>query len=309
MAWAGLTPKQKEANALLQTDATEFFLYGGARSGKTYLLTRAVIKRALRVKETTHAILRFRFNHLKASIINDTFPRVMKNEYPDLTFEFNKSDWFVRFPWNDSLIYYGGLDDKDRTEKILGQGHSTIYLNEISQISYASALKATTRLSQNAGLVLRAYYDANPPPQGHWSYKKFIKGIEPITGKPFPKSQLQHQAHMRLNPADNPHLPDETLRILEALPPKERKRFWEGEFLAAIDSALWTYEQVEGVHLPEDFKLPVFTRVVVCVDPSGCFGPEDKRSDEVGIVVVALGLDGRCYVLEDATDRLGPGGD
>jgi phage terminase large subunit-like protein len=48
---------------------------------------------------------------------------------------------------------------------------------------------------------------------------------------------------------------------------------------------------------------------VIAVDPSGCSGPEDQRSDEVGIVVAGLGTDGRAYVLEDLSGKLGPGGE
>jgi hypothetical protein len=58
--------------------------------------------------------------------------------------------------------------------------------------------------------------------------------------------------------------------------------------------------------MADDFRLPPFARVVIAVDPSGCSGPEDKRSDEVGIVVAALGEDGLAYVLEDASGRMGP---
>jgi predicted phage terminase large subunit-like protein len=51
---------------------------------------------------------------------------------------------------------------------------------------------------------------------------------------------------------------------------------------------------------------PDMQRVVIAVDPSGCSGPEDLRSDEVGIVVCGLGVDGRGYVIEDLSGRFGP---
>lgn len=301
-------PAARSASTMLQGSPTHYMLYGGSGSGKTIVLTRAVAIRAMGMKDTTHAILRFRFNHLKASIINDTFPFIMKTEFPDVAWELNKSDWFVRFPWNDSLIYYGGLDEKERSEKILGQGHSTIYLNECSQISYASRQKAVTRLRQARGLRLRFFYDCNPPPQGHWTYKLFAKGLDPIKGLPLPQALKDTMQCRNMHPRDNPHLPEEYVFMLRNLSGKDKLRFWDGEFVPAVDGALWTYEQVENVHLPDDYVLPVMSRVVVAVDPSGCHGPEDKRSDEIGIVVAGLGMDGRTYILEDATDRLAPGG-
>jgi hypothetical protein len=45
----------------------------------------------------------------------------------------SKTDWFAEFE-NGSQIWFGGLDDKERTEKILGMEFATIYLNECSQI-------------------------------------------------------------------------------------------------------------------------------------------------------------------------------
>lgn len=301
-------PAGRDASSMLQGPQTEYLLYGGAGSAKTMVLTRATAIRAMAKADTTHAIFRFRFNHLKTSIISDTFPKMMKTEFPDVSWNLNKSDWFVEFPWNKSRIYYGGLDEKDRTEKILGQGHSTIYLNEISQISYSARQKARTRLRQNSGLRLRMYYDCNPPGQGHWSYKLFVKGIDPEKGLPLPPAMRERMRYRMLHPKDNPFLPPEYLFMLENMAGRDKLRFWDGEFAPAVDSALWTYDQVENVHLPEGYVMPLMQRVIVAVDPSGCHGPDDKRSDEVGIVVVGLGMDNRCYVLEDASDRYAPGG-
>ena len=47
-------------------------------------------------------------------------------------------------------------------------------------------------------------------------------------------------------------------------------------------------------------------RVVISIDPSGCAGESDSRSDEVGIVVVGKGNDGLARILEDATGRYSP---
>src|SRR5258708_7002536 len=110
-----------------------------------------------------------------------------------------------------------------------------------------------------------------------------------------------------MNPVNNPYIPEATKAILRSLPPRERKRFWDGLFGDAIDGPLWTYESIERMRI-EGKPSVAFVRIVVAVDPSGCHGPEDKRSDEIGIVVVALGEDGRCYVLEDASGRYSPQG-
>jgi len=72
-----------------------FMVFGGSRSGKTFMLVRAIVVRALKSKGSRHAILRFRFNAVKASIIYDTFPKVMDLCFPGVKYDLNKTDWFV----------------------------------------------------------------------------------------------------------------------------------------------------------------------------------------------------------------------
>jgi len=311
MARVGIEQFQKAAwKALCDYRVQHVLLAGGARSGKTYLIVKWMVSRAIQAPRATQAVLRLRFNHLKASIIYDTLPTVCREEWPaneqrDVAYRLNKSDWFAEFP-NGHKIYFGGLDDKERTEKILGQGHSTMYLNECSQISYSSRLKAVTRLSQDSGLGLKEVCDENPPMQGHWTHRLFVKGLDPTTGKKLPQDQLDVMRALYMNPAENPHIPEATKRILQALPAREKARFWYGKFGDAVDGPLWTYESIEGMR--EERAPDTLVRVVVAVDPSGCHGPEDKRSDEVGIVVAGLDAGGCVHVLEDASGRLGPGG-
>lgn len=298
-----LTAKQVEANKLLSGPAKHILLRGGSRSGKTFILMRAVIIRAMKSSGSTHAVLRFRFNHLKESIINDTLPKVMALCWPEIPYETNKTDWYTRFP-NDARILYGGLDDKERTEKILGQEHSTILLNECSQISYASRNKAVTRLAQKSGLALKAYYDCNPPPVTHWTYQMFARGLEPTSGQPLFNPDAY--TTMRMNPTDNvENLPEDYIDMLRALPARERRRFLEGEFLSEVPGALWTMENLEKGRR-ELAVVPPLERIVIAVDPSGCSGEEDERSDEVGIMAVGRGIDKHGYLLEDASGRYSP---
>ena len=179
-----LTEKQEEAITLFSSNATYQLLYGGSRSTKTFTILRTIVWRALAVKGSRHAVLRFRFNHVKASVIYDTFPKLMDLCFPGCPYKLDKSDWFVTFP-NGSQIWFGGLDDKERTEKILGNEYATIFLNEASQISYSSFLIIITRLAQKCmysvgdqikELRLKFFIDENPPMKGHWTYKLFIDG-------------------------------------------------------------------------------------------------------------------------------------
>jgi len=230
-AW---TEKQDEAIELLCSPAKHIMLAGGSRSGKTFCFVASIVSRALRAPGSRHAILRFRFGHVKQSIFYDTFPAVMAKVFPEAEWEPNKSDWFVKFP-NGSEVWFGGLDDKERVEKILGNEYVTIFLNECSQIPYSSRNVAMTRLAQQVrdihGNILptKLYYDENPPDRGHWTYRLFKTHQDPET-----KGYLldpENYAFMQLNPRDNQaNLSADYISTLESLPIRLRKRFLEGEF-------------------------------------------------------------------------------
>lgn len=305
-------PGQVRGQRLLEGVQRHSLIAGGARSGKTFLLTRAVVIRALRGAGSRHAILRFRANAVRSSIALDTLPKVMRACFPGVKLQEHRQDGFFELP-NGSQIWLGGLDDKERAEKILGQEFVTIYLNECSQIPYSSVLVARTRLAQVvAGLKQRAYYDMNPAGTGHWTYHEFVEHRDPQSRQPMLDADDYRTAF--INPKDNAeNLDPSFLRSLAALPEKQRRRFYEGQFVAEVDGALWTYEQIEAcrVECGEDETPQAILarlgigRVVVAVDPSGAAGEEDTRSDMIGISVVGrAGPD--AYVLADLTLRAGP---
>jgi hypothetical protein len=309
MTTFNLTPAQEKAMDILTSDATHIALGGGSRSGKTFLLVRAVIVRALKEENSRHAIFRFRFNSIKSSVIYDTLPKVCKLCFPGLwdKSELNKTDWFLRLP-NGSEVWFAGLDDKDRTEKVLGQEFSTVYFNECSQIPFGSVTTALTRLAQRTQhLRLKAYYDFNPPSKRHWTYLRFIGKKNPDTNET-DLNPDNYQFYL-INPADNKeNLDSEYIKILEGMPERARNRFLFGRFADDTDGAYWTEDIISRSRRLGRIgeSIPEFKRIVVAVDPSGCSGPEDTRSDEVGIAVCAIGTDGHGYLLEDLSGRHGP---
>lgn len=301
---AELFPKQEEANTFLAQPGRWKGLYGGSRAGKTFLFCRAICTRALYAGGSRHAVLRLRANAVRSSISLDTLPKVMRTCYPGVAIEEHKMDGFFEFPHNKSQIWVGGLDDKERVEKILGQEYATIFLNEASQIPYSSVLIAQTRLAQVIeGLTQRMYVDLNPPSKDHWSHLIFQRKMDPITRKPL--ADAHEYASMQMNPVDNPHLDAAYMRSLENLPERYRRRFYLGEYLEEVEGALWKYDRLDAIRI-ELQDLPALRRIVVAVDPSGARGDEDVRSNEIGIIVAGLGWDGIVYVLEDLSCREGP---
>ena len=308
-----LNPRQQQAQEILASAATHCMLFGGSRSGKTFLLVRNLVMRALKAPGSRHAILRFRFNAIKASVVMDTFPKVMKIAFPGVTWGLNKTDWFATLE-NGSEIWFGGLDDKERTEKILGMEFVTIYLNESSQIPWGSVGVAVTRLAQLATQVIkgrvnvplkpRVYYDCNPPSKVHWSYMQFIEKRDPESKKPI--ARPDDYASFQINPLDNAeNLSAGYLETLQNLSPRLQKRFLNGEFADANPYALFHDETFDKWRVM-DGKLPDMVRIVVAVDPSGSGDADNADNDAIGIAVAGLGTDGNAYLLEDCTVKAGP---
>jgi len=307
------TAKQLEAQVVCAGDAAHVMFFGGSRSGKTFLLVRNVVWRALMAPESRHAVFRFRLNHIKASIVMDTFPKVMRVCFPGVGFELNKTDLYAEFP-NKSQVWFAGLDDKERTEKVLGQEFATLYFNECSQIPQGSVDTALTRLAQLAKtkvlnqpdgvLKTRAYYDCNPPNKSHWTYRRFILKQDPETRLPL--ANPGDYASFQMNPVDNlANLSPEYLRSLESMSARLQKRFYRGEFADATPNQLFAEEDVDKWRVL-DGRLPDMVRIVVAVDPSGSGDVDNADNDAIGIAVAGLGTDGNAYLLEDATVKAGP---
>ena len=280
------TEKQKQAVKLIGNNRV-VLLEGGSRSGKTFIALYAIVVRALK-KPSRHLVTRFRFSHAKQAICYDTMPRLLESLGIKSEVNLSKSDWFYEFP-NGSTIWVGGLDDKDRTEKILGNEYATVFLNEASQISYDSYEMIVTRLNPPKGMKGRILIDYNPPSIQHWGYKIFHKREFP-DGREVPDDDYMR---ILMNPADNQqNLSSDYIQQLSQLSTAKRKRFLEGAY--SLDAGkLWKRAWIKyNDAIPESLA-----RVVVGVDPAG-----SVNGDEIGIVVAAqwYGNDRTVYyVLDD----------
>lgn len=312
-----LTADQVRANALLAGSAMHVMLFGGSRSGKTFLICRGLSVRALKAANSRHAMLRHRLGHIKQSVVQDTFPKMMKLCHPKVEYELHIADLFVTLE-NGSEIWFGGLDDKERVEKILGNEYATMALNECSQISWAARNMALTRLAQQTTerimvgehlierqLPLRMWYDENPPDKAHWSYRVFIQKLDPETKKPLPNPNAY--AAMQLNPHGNAvNLAVGYVESLSSMSARMQKRFLHGEFKDANPGALFPSEHIDKWRELDTTELPDMQRIVVAVDPSGADDDDNIENDAIGIVVAGLGTDGNGYLLEDLTVKGGP---
>ena len=285
-------------------------------SGKTLILVRAMMNRAVKAPNSNHIIFRYRQNAVRASVWMDTLPTVVRMSfgYLKLTAQHWLSGPMILTLPNGSRIFCSGLDEKERVEKILGTEFSTIFFNECSQIPYYSVTTALTRLAEKTEyeikivgtsevrrgtLVNRAYYDLNPVGKTHYTHRLFIQHMKVDNRESL--EDPENYASMFLNPIDNAeNIDPEYIKAMQALPERHKQRYLLGRYVDELEGALWTLERLEKNRITNIKDLPDYKRVVVAVDPSGASGP-DSSSDPIGIVAVAKGSDGHAYVLRDKT--------
>jgi PBSX family phage terminase large subunit len=289
------TKDQMKAVCLMGGEATDILLFGGSRSGKTAITVRQIILRAIKAPCSRHCILRKHQSDIRRSIVFDTFPKVMKLCFPEISYDegLNLTYPYFRFP-NGSEIWFGGLDKGD---KILGNEYASIYFNEISEMSYEQIETASSRLAQKCPKIEnKIYYDCNPPSKQHWSYKLFIEGKNPLEN--IKLNNPNAFASMRLNPDGNAHnLADGYLNRLSNMSEKKRKRFRDGEWGDDNENALW--KRAEHINPFRASKLPEnIKRYVAAIDPAIS---SKQTSDETGIILVGKSLDDHYYVIRDSS--------
>lgn len=302
-----LTDRQKELRDLCASQAENILCYGGSRSGKTFEFVYNIVTRALKAPNSRHVIFRKTGVSVKQAIGMDTYPEVIKLAYPEVyeaqgaKLGWNDKHGYFKLP-NGSEVWLSGLDDKERVDKVLGKEFVTEYFNECSEIPLPSFDVALTRLAQTVKdingnwLKPKCYVDLNPTTKSHWTYRMWVDGIHPDGENMLDMSKY---AHMTMNPKDNiDNLHQSYLDRLKNMPARQRKRFWDGEFAGDVENALWRRSYFKRTQ-----NLPEMERIVVAIDPAIS---NDVGSDETGIIAAGLGVDGKGYILEDASGKFRP---
>jgi len=232
-----LTDKQEHARDIIrQNKYREILFDGGARSGKTFLIVMIFIVFGLLFPGMRMLVARLRFAHAKASIWKQTLMPMVKACFPEMVWHEDRSDYILSFSMTgqekQSEIWLGGLDDKDRTDKILGQEYAIIFLNEAIRIAESTVDKVKSRLAQKIeGFKNFMIYDCNPGNPLHWLYQRFY--VE----------QDEHRVAIHWMPEDNRENLNEGYieEVLDTLKGHEYKRLRKGEW-AQLPGAV--YENV-----------------------------------------------------------------
>lgn len=227
-----LSPKQRQAWLLLEDTRYRRYLFdGGARSGKTDLTLVWLVSQAARFAGARILLARWKLDHARTTLWSLSLKKLLPPGCSGV--RYLEGSLEARFP-NGSVIRVGGLDDSDRVDKILGDEYLHIFINEATQISWETVTKVMTRLSQDIpGATRKLILDCNPKGPRHWLHQVGVQHVLPSNGtsqEAVPLPDAESWARLSWTPYDNPHLPADTIRTLEALPGVMRRRMLLGEW-------------------------------------------------------------------------------
>ncbi len=168
-------------------------------------------------------------------------------------------------------------------EALRGPEHGWAWCDELAKWRYGDPTWDNLMMGLRLGTVPRVLVTTTPRPVALMRRVMALPGLVETRGRT----------------RDNPHLPVSFVEAVTATYAGTRlgRQELDGELIEDIAGALWTRALVESRRVA---FAPELTRVVVGVDPPAG-SVSGAPGDACGIVVVALGVDGFGYVLEDAS--------
>ncbi len=278
---------------LISPEKTRILFDGGSRSGKTALISEFLVRRAIQYPMSRQLAARKCRSHAKTSLWNDTLKKYLVRHVPAGCCRFSESELSIRFR-NGSEIIVAGLDDAERSEKVLGNEFITVFLNEATQFSWETVQMAATRLAQKAydrhghAALPKLILDCNPRGPRHWLHSVGVLHIDPESGQAL--RDQQKWARLPWSAYDNrANLPAEYLAGLEALPEIMKKRMLDGIW---CDNTGAVYQEFsEEKHVVPEFAIPEDWQKIRAID----FGYTNPFVCLWG----AVDPDGRLYIYRE----------
>jgi PBSX family phage terminase large subunit len=255
-----LNPNQLEAQEDWRQDFQEILYDGSGRSGKTFYICYAIIQRALYNPGSRHLIARYRERHAKTTVWDQTLIPLLYELLPEncYTTRLNPMRVEIKTPYMDkpSTIHVWGLANASEIIKIMGSEFNTIFLNEMTSLSYDVYQMLKTRISYVVpGLKNYIINDCNPLNQHHWVYKYFFLKINPENDEPLEDPDLIFRRGPWLT-VDNHHLPDTVIRSYKSLTGAARQRLFEGLWVSSEGLVYPDYDKaiIEPIELKKHWK-------------------------------------------------------
>jgi len=320
-----LTASQRNAALLASNPSHRYILYrGGARSGKSYLISYITLMRAISTPGSRTGIFRKTAASCRQTLFDLTFRQVMEATYPGIlkTCLISEAEATITLPngpdpdnphEGGAVILFLGLDD-GRRDKILGNEFATIWINECTEVDYDHVSFLMTRLNQklpqlrrdelgNALLLKpKMFFDCNPNLETDWDCRAFKHKLNPKDNTQLHKPW--QWVETKLDPEGNAdNIDADYLDMLNNLSTREKRRFVAGEWSAVNENALSRQDDIDPHR--RDIAIEHLRRIVIAVDPAVT---NHAKSDYTGISVVGQCSRGEFYVLADATAKLAPEG-
>lgn len=264
-------------------------LYGGRGSAKSHFYAELAIERCLLTPGTRIACVREVQKSLKESVkllIED------KIKSFGLESQFRIRDERIETPGDGIIVFQGMADHTAESVKSL-EGFDIGYVEEAQTLTAKSLETLRPTIRGRAGRPPSELWFSWNPRSSSDPVDQFFRG--PITP---PDSII-----LKVSYRDNPWFPDELEKeraFDETNYPARYGHIWLGEYEPQAVGALFSREII---HRNRRDEAPKLTRILVSVDPPISNNP---GSDEAGIVVIALGEDGRGYVIDDVSTQGSP---
>ena len=249
-------PEPNEKQKLFLADHHRHLGYGGARGGgKSW---------AVRVKAT---LLCLKWAGIKVLIVRKTYKELTNNHIvplqqmlPSSVAKYNKTEKVFTF-CNGSTIWFGYCNNDSDLDQYQGAEYDVIFFDEATQLKEEWLKKINLAVRQPNGLPKRTYYTMNPGGVSHNFLKRlFIE--RRYEGAEIPENYNFIQALV----TDNKVLMEispEYKAELEALPPKLRKAWLEGDwdifegmFFEEFADRPEHYEDRQWSHVIAPFEIP-----------------------------------------------------
>lgn len=213
-------PSVKQQQFLMAN--TKHIGFGGARGGGKSWSVR-----------TKGKLLAFQYAGIKILIVRRTYPELINNHIKVLRPEllgvatYNDKDKVLKFV-NGSTINFMYCDNDKDLDRLQGQEYDVIFLDEATQLSEYQMKTIAVCCRGVNDFPKRIYYTCNPGGQGH-SYIKRIFIDKKYEAGEDPNDYTFIQSLVTDNKVLVESQPD-YIKQLEALPPKLRKAWLEGDW-------------------------------------------------------------------------------
>jgi PBSX family phage terminase large subunit len=156
----------------------EILFDGGSRSGKTFLICYLIILLCF-LFELRILFCRSKLIDLKTTLLNQTFEPMLEKHFSGLWTSRTIDNSIIIYSIGKSEIWCSGLDNQNRSDKVLGSEYNIIYYNECLDIAPITRQKVKTRLSRKIDRFKNfTISDCNPGNPQHYVYKRFYQKID-----------------------------------------------------------------------------------------------------------------------------------